>query len=206
MSARRDPRIAGIVLAGGRSVRFGADKRAALLDGEPLLVRAMRGVAAVAREVVVVVGPDDVAPEPPSGLTVPVRVAHDRIAGAGPLAGLLAGLEAAASDVVLVVGGDMPWLDARVLRLMARAAARPGPDAWILEGPDALAQTLPLAGRRVPLLAATRVLLGMGERSLRGLLTGAGAGRIKATSWRRLDPDGRTIRDIDRPDDLPSVD
>ena len=50
-------RVTGIVLAGGRSTRFGGDKLAAEIGGRPLLHLAIEAVAGVVDEVVVVVAP-----------------------------------------------------------------------------------------------------------------------------------------------------
>ena len=192
---------AGIVLAGGRSRRFGTDKRLAVVDGRPLLEGVVEAVAGVVDDVIVVLAPDEPAP---GGLTA-VRIAHDREPFAGPLAGLAAGLEVVPdASIALVVGADMPSLQPAVLRLMLKRAAAPvGPDAWTLEGPDAnLVGPLPLAGRVAPLRRAASALLERGQRSLRSLVLELGAGRIPAADWRPLDPDGLTLRDVDRPEDL----
>jgi len=204
MTVRRTRRVAGIVLAGGRATRFGRDKRFVLVDGEPLLHRSLRAVAAAVDVLVLVVGPNEPPPALPADLGRAVNVARDRLAYAGPLAGLLTGLEAAPdSELAVVVGADMPSLDPAVLRLLLRAAEG-GPDAWTLEGPDpAIVGPLPLAGRTPALAEAARALLQRGERSLRGLVLATGAGRVQATEWRALDPAGATLRDIDRPEDLP---
>ncbi len=100
--------VSAIVLAGGRSTRFGRDKLAEPLDGVPLLWRTIEAVRAVADDIVVVVAPGS-EPELPAD----VRVAYDPATGQGPLVGVLAGLEAVRHDTVLVVGGDMPWLRPR---------------------------------------------------------------------------------------------
>jgi molybdopterin-guanine dinucleotide biosynthesis protein A len=118
---------AGIVLAGGRSRRFGGDKLAAALpDGRPLLRHAVQAVAAACATVVVVLGPD--TPDPdwmPDG----VRIAHDAEPFGGPLAGLVAGLEAIDDEIAVVVGGDMPSLSPAVLRLLATTLAGTDPAA-----------------------------------------------------------------------------
>jgi hypothetical protein len=51
---------------------------------------------------------------------------------------------------------------------------------------------------------AAGALLDAGQRSLRSLVRALDAGRIPAAEWRNLDPDGLTLRDIDRPEDLVS--
>ena len=198
--------VAAIVLAGGRSARFGRDKRVVLFDGEPLFHRPLRAVSSVADEIVLVIAPGEPDPPLPGDVSVPIRIARDRLAHAGPLAGLLAGLEAAPeAKVALVVGADMPWLEPAVLRLLVDAVgstAPNGPDSWILDVEVPIAQSLPLAGRARPLRLAALALLQRGERSLRGLLLATGAGRVPSATWRGLDPGGRTILDIDRPGDL----
>jgi molybdopterin-guanine dinucleotide biosynthesis protein A len=204
MTVRRTGRVAGIVLAGGRATRFGRDKRFVLVDGEPLVHRSLRAVAAAVDRLVLVIGPNEPSPTLPADLGRVVTITRDRLAYAGPLAGLLTGLEAAPdSELAVVVGADMPSLEPAVLRLLLRAAEG-GPDAWTLEGPDpAIVGPLPLAGRTTALMAAARALLERGERSLRGLVLVTRAGRVLAAEWRALDPAGATLRDIDRPEDLP---
>ena len=55
------PAVSAIVLAGGRSARFGRDKLAVSIDGRPLLHHAAEAVAAVATDIIVI-APPDVAP------------------------------------------------------------------------------------------------------------------------------------------------
>ena len=45
------PEVSGVILAGGRSSRFGSDKLAARLGDRTLLDHAIAGVAAVASEI-----------------------------------------------------------------------------------------------------------------------------------------------------------
>ncbi|MGH2499776.1 MAG: NTP transferase domain-containing protein, partial [Candidatus Limnocylindria bacterium] len=62
-------RASGILLAGGRSSRFGADKLAADVGGVPLLHRAIAPLAEVCAEVVIVLAPDAPVPPLPPGAT-----------------------------------------------------------------------------------------------------------------------------------------
>ncbi len=187
-----------IVLAGGRSSRFGRDKLAEPIDGRPLLDHAIAAVLAVASEVVVVVAPVD-ARRVPTG----VRVVHDDVAFEGPLAGLAVGLAALADDVdgVIVAAGDMPTLSPDVLRLLLDLLdGSPALGAAVLDdgGP------MPMAVRRAAALTACRDLLGAGERRLRALADRLEAAVIPGTTWRTVDPEGLTLRDVDRPSDLSS--
>lgn len=192
-----DPGTVGaIVLAGGRSARFGRDKLAEPIDGRPLLDHAVAAVRAVAADVVVVV-----APGPDRSVPDGVRIAHDAVAFEGPLAGVAVGLAALGEDVdgVIVVGGDMPTLSPDVLRLLLGALAGPPPvAATVLDdgGP------MPMAVRRAAAAVAAHELLGGGERRLRALPDRLAATVIAGATWRSIDPEGRTLRDIDRPSDL----
>jgi molybdenum cofactor guanylyltransferase len=83
--------VAGLVLAGGRSVRFGGEKAVALLDGRPLLLwaadRLQRSCASVAINVRVGTEADAVAKA--NGLPTLYDATGD---AAGPLAGVRSGL------------------------------------------------------------------------------------------------------------------
>lgn len=190
-------RVGAIVLAGGRSSRFGRDKLAAMIDGRPLLDHAIDAVRIVATDVVVVAAPD-ANPDVPGG----VLVAHDPIAFEGPLAGLAAGLAALdpAVDLVVVVAGDMPSLKPAVLQRLLDTVAS-GSDAAIL-GLDGDEPPLPLALRRRRVQAAIGTLLDAGERRLRAVSRVLGAEVIPEATWRLDDPTAATLRDIDTQADL----
>src|SRR5882672_12655991 len=119
--------VSGVILAGGRSSRFGSDKLAARIGERTLLDLAIAGVAAVASEIVVVLAPgDDRTPDP---IDRPIRLVVDPERHGGPLVGLLAGLEAVEQPLVIVAGGDMPTLSPAVLGAMVRALESSG-DGW----------------------------------------------------------------------------
>ena len=191
----------GIVLAGGRSSRYGSDKLAVELDGRPLLHHAVAAVGLVCREVLVVVAPHE-TPDLPGPAGFEVRVVHDPEPFGGPLVGLGAGLAAAFHPIAVVVGGDMPQLAPAVLVLLLDAVG--SAEAAILEVAGDRLQTLPMAVRVESARAAHERILEAGGRSLRQLLEELDLSRIPVATWRALDAAGSTILDIDRPSDLPS--
>jgi molybdopterin-guanine dinucleotide biosynthesis protein A len=88
-SGLRSKDLAGLVLSGGRSLRFGGEKAAALLDGKPLLLWAAERLQACCAQVAVNARPDTEA-ERLAGL---LPVLHDLPGDPdGPLAGVRAGL------------------------------------------------------------------------------------------------------------------
>lgn len=190
-------RISAIVLAGGRSSRFGRDKLAEPIDGRTLLQHAIDTVRPFATEILVVVAPDALPNVP-----LDVLVVHDPSSFEGPLAGLLAGLDIAHESTVLVTGGDMPSLLPAVVEGLLASLEATGLDAAVLDLAGR-ARPLPMAIRRDPARLAATGLIEGGERRL-GALTDALATTVIAEgAWRVWDPNGRSMRDIDTPDDLP---
>lgn len=185
-----------VVLAGGRSRRFGRDKLAEPLGDRTLLERAIDAVRPVAVEIVVVTAPDD-------GRLVhgDVIVIGDAAAFGGPLVGLAAGLGRVSRPVVLVVGGDMPAMVPSLLQAMVERLADPAIEAVALEW-DGRGRPLPIALRTAPAAAAAERLLASGERRLRAILESLSTAIIDEPTWRALDPDGATLRDVDTPADL----
>lgn len=192
--------VTGIVLAGGRSSRFGSDKLQAELDGRSLLQHAVDAVASIVADVVVVCAPEDERSLPTAD--IPVRRVVDPEPYGGPLLGLRAGLEVAAEPIVLVAGGDMPSMHPAVLGLLVRT---------LLAGEGTGAAVLATRGSIVPLPAALRTggasdqvgrLVDDGERRLRSVFDRLPTRILDDAEWRPLDPNGETLRDIDRPEDL----
>lgn len=161
---------AGVVLAGGRSERFGErDKALAVVDGEPMLARVVSRVGeAVDRAVVNCRAEQREAFERAlEGSRTDVTVAVDSVPGEGPLAGLRTGLDAVGCEYAAVVACDMPGVEPAFLsRLFERAA---GHDAAVpvLDDDPQPAQAV----YRVPAIRrAADHQLSEGRRSLRGAL------------------------------------
>lgn len=175
--------IVGAVLAGGRSRRMGRDKARLDIDGTPLAGRAAATLAAFFSDTVVVVGAGGEAAD------LGYRVICDRIAGAGPLAGLDSALSWAAGRPVFVLACDLPRVDGTVVASVVAAAgeaavvgARAG--AWIVARGSRLQ---PLCGLYTaacgPLAVAA---LGRGERSMHRFLERI---ETRAVALDDIDPD-----------------
>jgi molybdopterin-guanine dinucleotide biosynthesis protein A len=191
-------RTAAIVLAGGRSSRFGRDKLSEQIGAGSMLEAATGAVAALSTDTVVVTEPDS-ARLLPAGAR---RVADPR-PFEGPLAGLAAGLGALGTetDRALVIGGDMPTLVPEVLgRLLEELGTH---EAAVLADDDG-PRPLPMAVRPEPARSATERLLARGERRLRALLAELDVAVVPPDDWRRDDPHAATLRDVDTPADLPA--
>jgi molybdopterin-guanine dinucleotide biosynthesis protein A len=152
--------LTGIVLAGGASRRMGQDKAFLALGGQLLIEVVIERMAQVCREVLVVAG--DM--QPYVGLGVPV--VEDRFRGVGVLGGLHAGLEAAAHELTLAVGCDMPFLNSDLMQAFVGWAE--GFDAAVLRYGDG-EQVEPLHGAyRRTCLPAMEAAIRAGRRDISG--------------------------------------
>jgi molybdopterin-guanine dinucleotide biosynthesis protein A len=185
-------------LAGGRSTRFGSDKLAATYRGAPLLHHAVGRLAEVCEEMVVVLG---AAAEPAMPRGVRVRFARDRRRGEGPLAGLAAGLAIVVTDRALVAAGDMPDLVPEVLRKLIGVAASTAAAAVALGEGDRF-RPVPCVVRTSIALEHAERLLSAGERRLGAVLDALGPEVIDERTWTALDPQRRSLRDVDEVSDL----
>jgi molybdopterin-guanine dinucleotide biosynthesis protein A len=191
-------RVAAVVLAGGRSSRFGRDKLVEPIQGRPMLGHVIERLRSVTPEIVVV-GAVGATPDIPSD----IELVHDDTPFEGPLAALAVGLRALDPGVerVIVVGGDMPTIVPALLDRLLRSLERR--QAAVLSD-DERARPLPLAVRRSAASDAADRLLADGERRLRALLERLDVDVLPAERWREDDPSGETLRDVDVPGDLPT--
>jgi molybdopterin-guanine dinucleotide biosynthesis protein A len=185
------PALTGVVLAGGASRRMGRDKALLEFGGEPLAARIARRLSAICQEVLIASGDGHRLAR------LGYREVADAREGCGPLAGIVAGLEAARSPLAAVVAVDMPAADPAVfLALAAR---------WDGAAPAVVAQ---VAGRVEPLhgiyarsaTAALRSRLASGQRSVHRVLA-----ELRATVVDAAEFGGAAFAgNLNRPADLPA--
>jgi molybdopterin-guanine dinucleotide biosynthesis protein A len=150
--------ILGVVLAGGRSSRFGSDKAQALFGGRALAEHA-RDLLSPYVERVLIVGRDSAVPDLPAP-------------GLGPLGGIAGALHHAASlgfTSVLTIACDMPELPEGLLAALAGEAPSYCPDAPVLGHWETAT-----AGRLLAYIEASH------RRSVRGWAESIGATPIPA--------------------------
>jgi molybdopterin-guanine dinucleotide biosynthesis protein A len=113
-------RLTAVVLAGGKSSRFGSDKASALLRGRPLLQWVLDAVGQACEAVVVVNARDQVLPE--VSCAVPMAVVEDLYEAQGPLAGLVAAFEAVRTPLAFATSCDSPLTEPELIRYLASRA------------------------------------------------------------------------------------
>ncbi|MYD64846.1 MAG: molybdenum cofactor guanylyltransferase [Chloroflexi bacterium] len=189
--------VAGIVLAGGGSRRMGDDKCMLDLGGRTLLQRAVDALDAVADEVVTVTRPG----RPPPLVQSPGSLYHavDSIADAGPLVGILAGLEATSAPVAIAVACDLPFVQPDLLRLLLDRASEGA--RFVVPVHEGQPQLLCSAwrGEAAPLL---RARVEAGARAVHAMLDALDAELVPPEVWRDADPEGRSFVNVNTPEDL----
>ena len=125
--------VTAIVLCGGGSTRFGADKTRQPLGGSTVLDQLVDSLPA--EWSVVAVGP-------PRPLARDVTWAREAPPGGGPLAAVAVGMAHAATDLVVVLAGDMPFAGSSATRLVDALTADPATDA--VSARDGTGRTNPL--------------------------------------------------------------
>lgn len=108
-----------VILAGGKSRRFGMDKSLLELDGQSLLARTVQRLAVLSDDVIVVTS----NPEHYEHLALEVRFVPDEQPGEGSLMGVYSGLKAALHGSALTVACDMPFLNISLLQHMVSMSA-----------------------------------------------------------------------------------
>ncbi len=188
--------VTAIILAGGGSTRMGREKATIVLAGRTLLQRVIDAAAEVADETVVVCAPG--RPFPDIEVRGPLRLTTDEVGGQGPLAGILAGLAVASSEVALLLACDQPFVRPLLLRLLIAQAAEAPVVIPLRDG-----QTQPLcAAIRVDAAPLLREAYERGSRAAAAVSDLPGTRLLDAATWRVVDPDGVSFAGANTPEEL----
>ncbi|MCH8864545.1 MAG: molybdenum cofactor guanylyltransferase [Chloroflexi bacterium] len=188
--------INGIVLAGGKSLRFGNDKASEAIGSKSLLQQVITSLRFLDGEIIVVTS--DEHPISESIDHPKLRILTDILPGKGPLGGIYTGLAASTTEYNLVVASDMPFLNEALLRYQIE----------ISEGYDI---TVPRLGKLVEPLHAiyARSCLGpMAEMikqehlSIYQLFRRVRVRYMEAAEIERFDPEHRSLFNINTKTDL----
>jgi molybdopterin-guanine dinucleotide biosynthesis protein A len=190
--------VTGVVLAGGRSSRFGRDKLREPYKGAPLVHHAILALSGVCGEVLVVAAPGG-EPDLPKG--VPLLLQRDAVEGEGPLVAVSSALVNVRTPLALVAAGDMPELVRPVLLEMLHVAEEASIDAVALQDGDRF-RPMPVVLRVRAARPVAAGLVRSKERRLRAFLDALRVAVIDESTWRALDPTARSLWDVDRPQDL----
>ena len=120
------------IQAGGESRRMGQDKALMPFLGQPLIEHVLQRILAIADEVVVTTN------QPENYDFLKVRLFEDPIRNRGALGGLYTALQAASHPFVAVIGCDMPFIHAEMLKAEYEAMVTSQPDIVVPRMRDGL--------------------------------------------------------------------
>jgi molybdopterin-guanine dinucleotide biosynthesis protein A len=214
------PRVAGFVLAGGASRRFGSDKALAEIGGEAVISRLCAVLLGAAASVVIIG-----AVETYSRFGVPCVA--DRWPGEGPLGGIITGLTAGplpdaelagmpfegqgkpalpSEDRLntgakwnLIVGCDMPFLTREWLAYMAQRAMASNAEVVVPRSAHGL-EPLCACWRTSAIASLTRSFNG-GVRRVTEAMKQLSMEVLDAADWKRFDNAGRLFWNMNTPAD-----
>lgn len=121
MTAREE--VTGIILAGGKSSRFGSNKALSRIDGDRLIERLCRTVGSVAGRMMLITN----TPEDYAFLELEYR--KDLVPRCGPIGGIYTALRTAHTPLCLCVACDMPFIRPEFLEYMVERS--PGYDVVV---------------------------------------------------------------------------
>lgn len=113
--------LTGLILAGGKSTRFGSDKATTMLAGRMLVEWVARALGTACERIVVVRAAGQHIPR--FDAAVPVAMVEDIYEAKGPLAGLVAGFRATDTPLAFAASCDVPLIEPVLVSGLASLAA-----------------------------------------------------------------------------------
>jgi molybdopterin-guanine dinucleotide biosynthesis protein A len=189
--------IAGAVLAGGKSLRFGKNKALQQLRGRRFVDLAVESLHPFCEPVMLVVG--EIEPY----LAAEAMLVQDVVPHQGPLGGIYTALLYSPAEWVLVKATDMPFLVPQLVSLII--GAREGFDA-VVPIVNGFYEPLLALYNRSCLPAVKRKLGEPDKHQVIGIYRQIKVKTISETEWREVDADGISFKNINTPSDLAEID
>jgi molybdopterin-guanine dinucleotide biosynthesis protein A len=181
--------VAGVVLAGGRSSRFGRDKALLAIGGETLLQRTVATVRAACGEALIV-GPAERRVQAPG-----TAVVEDDFPGIGPLGGIATALRALPGRAVLVVAVDMPFLNIALLRHLAALSSDVDVVLPVVDGRGQQLHAVYGPNCLPPIEAQ----IARGDYKIDRFFPNVRVRRVEEAELRRFDPSLRAFQNVNTP-------
>ncbi|HUV02261.1 MAG TPA: molybdenum cofactor guanylyltransferase [Desulfobacteria bacterium] len=193
-----------LILAGGKGQRFHSrDKCFIMLDGKPLIQRAIDNLWSAADEIIVAARDEQQGARISTTIPDKIALVFDPLKGVGPLAGILSGLERSSSSFSLIVGCDMPFVNKEVVEFLFAVAERGDYDAVVPRWENGMVEPLHAVYKREAMLAAVRDAIEHGDKKLFNVLS-----QLKNVEFlpineiREINPELTTFRNINTPEEL----
>lgn len=188
---------AGFVLAGGASSRMGQDKALMEVNGQPLALIVAQQVKTAVGSVTVVGNRERHA-----GLGLPL--VEDIHVGKGPLGGIHAAIKNSRSPLNLVVGCDMPFLNAGFLERLATIAAVADAQVTVAESLEFGYESLCAVYSR-SILAVVEECLAADELKLGRVYEQLHVRKLSPEEWQPFNSQGILFHNVNTPEDFERV-
>ena len=184
--------VTGVVLAGGRSSRYGKNKALVKIHGTPLIERVLNAMNSIFHHVIIITN----TPDEYSYLNLPMY--QDIIKGLGPLGGVYTGLKMIPDNAGFFVACDMPFLNRDLIR-------------YIVEIKVDFDVVVPRASGNIEALhgiytkrcrGKIKSLIDSGTYQIFRFFSEVSVRYVDDDEIMRFDPDLRSFLNINRPDEL----
>ncbi len=201
---RLDVMRSAVILAGGNSLRLGAEKSLLEFEGKSLICWTLEILSHVAEDVIIVARDERHAERlkkiisetnADAGLEISEAVfTWDSIQGFGPVAGLEAGMRSARGRLAFATGCDLPFLKLGVIEKLYELADELDDESKAYEAavpvqPNGFFEPLHSVYNREMMQSACKRALEKGERRIHVPLQELFVRRVSIDQLRPLDPD-----------------
>jgi molybdopterin-guanine dinucleotide biosynthesis protein A/MOSC domain-containing protein YiiM len=190
----RSSDLAVVLLAGGKSTRFGSDKRFAMLpDGRTWLDSAIYKALELSEDVLVSVGAHEI--EKTEGK---VRFIPDKVASRGPLGGLVTCLERSSANFVIVFPVDQTQITSDLLRILATKLRGAG----VCFEQNGVIEPFPCVLNRKAVLSGLQHALDEGILSMKDAMKSVGVALCSTERLRELGDPSRLLSNWNTQEDV----
>lgn len=186
--------VTGILLAGGKSRRMGADKRFLTVGDGTLLETSCNVLSRIFDHVCIVIAQDS------QPLDARIPVIRDLVPSCGSLGGLYTGLQHAITKHIFLAACDMPFIHADLVRYMVEK--KDNADVVLAEWNGRPQPTHAVYSRNC--LPVVEKLMSSGDLMIQRLIA-VPALRVRLVTEdeiHTIDPEGRSFLNVNTPSDL----
>ena len=187
--------VTGIILAGGKSSRFGSNKALAEFNGIPLIERVTSVLGGIFEKLMIITN----SPLEYSYLKIPLY--QDLVKGLGPVGGIYTGLDALDDDWAFFCACDMPFINEGLVRYIT--GIRDGFDAvvpkidWKIEPLHAL--------YRKKCLSAMKELIYKKEYQTIKAFSNINVRYVEEEEIKAYDPQEKAFLNVNKQDELAKI-
>ncbi len=191
--------ISCIIVAGGKSERFGSDKKYIMFNGKTFLENVVEKASAFSDEIIVSLGKDDEI----KGIIEKdgLKIAFDAVNWKSPLAGICSSIDHCRGEYVVVLSVDSPSIKPEIFKDMVQECRLF--DAVIPARKEGRLEVLHAVYKTSSLKAACAKTTESGDHSVKAMTEHLGeVNVVDVERFRRFDPDLLTFINVNSEEDL----